>query len=515
MKNIQNARVSYKLFPARYLFMLKNMNSLHKKNVDWEVPVAYDYKQHLLVSGAMKLFLQSEKREHLIQKSTLSNVLSPKLCNALIHKALCDTLKHKYLSFFMWLFPLSFFTYQFILRLWPGLMIDQIMEQFSIDASHFGMLAAFYYYGYAGMQIPIAILSDNFNIKYTVFGLAVMCGLAMLMFTYTNNFYLAILSRFLIGAGSAAGFLCVSKVVSEWFLKEHYARIISFSFTIGLVGAIYGGKPVGLLIEKYNWQNIAEILAVISIIIGFSSYLILRSPKSVGTVKDIQQFKMADFSVIFSSPIIWLLAVSNLLMVGSLEGFADVWGISYLTTTYNLNKGDAAGFISFIFIGMLFGGPLLAFFSKKFGNYPVIIACGLGIALTFILLLSTYFNVGWILSCLFFCIGIMCCYQVIIFSAGSNLVLSEHLGITIAFLNCINMLGGSFFHTMIGTIMDIFWTGVIGEDGMRQYSPEVYRYALSIIPICAVIGAMIAGIVGNSVKHKLIGDEECWKLKAF
>ncbi len=66
--------------------------------------------------------------------------------------------KHKCLSFLMWLFPLSFFTYQFILRLWPGLMMQTIMEQFSIDASHFGLLAALYYYGYAGMQITVANL---------------------------------------------------------------------------------------------------------------------------------------------------------------------------------------------------------------------------------------------------------------------------------------------------------------------------------------------------------------------
>lgn len=55
------------------------------------------------------------------------------------------TPKSKYMPFVMWLFPLSFFAYQFILRLWPGLMMQQIMGQFSIDASHFGLLAAFYY----------------------------------------------------------------------------------------------------------------------------------------------------------------------------------------------------------------------------------------------------------------------------------------------------------------------------------------------------------------------------------
>ena len=135
------------------------------------------------------------------------------------------TLRHKYLPFFMWLWPLLFFAYQFILRLWPGLMMHQIMNQFSIDASHFGLLAAFYYYGYSIMQIPVAILLDRFSARRIIFIFAVLCGLATLTFTYTSNFYLALLSRFLIGVGSAVGFLGVSKVLSEWFPKAQYAKV--------------------------------------------------------------------------------------------------------------------------------------------------------------------------------------------------------------------------------------------------------------------------------------------------
>ncbi|MGL9688639.1 MAG: MFS transporter [Wolbachia sp.] len=158
------------------------------------------------------------------------------------------TLKHRRLPFFMWFFPLSFFAYQFILRLWPGLMMHQIMDQFAIDASHFGVLAAFYYCGYFGMQIPVAILLDRFGTRY----IAMLCGCYFGVFTYTNNFYLAVLSRFLIGACSATGFLGVSKVVSKWFLRDQYTRMIGFSFTLGLTGTIYGGKPVGSLIESYE-----------------------------------------------------------------------------------------------------------------------------------------------------------------------------------------------------------------------------------------------------------------------
>lgn len=408
--------------------------------------------------------------------------------------------RHKYLPYLMWLFPLSFFAYQFILRLWPGLMMHQIMDQFSIDASHFGLLAAFYYYGYAGMQIPVAILLERFGVRRVVFLFAVICGLATLMFTHTNHFYVAVLSRFLIGAGSAVGFLAISKVVSEWFPKEHYARMIGFSFTFGLMGAIFGGKPVSLLIETYPWQSVALTLATISIVIGCLTYFILRSPQTNNEQKEEEQFNLANFRSLLSSPVIWFLAIANLLMVGSLEGFADVWGVPYLMTAYDLNKADAAGLISFIFFGMLIGGPLLALLSRKLGNYTVIAASGLGMAAAFLLLFLNQSYNSVLLSCLFFGVGILCCYQVIVFAAGSNLVAPKHLGVTVAFLNCINMLGGSFFHTTIGKIMDVFGGGGLNHEGLRIYDLHAYKYALCVVPLCALVGAVIVAVIGMKLK---------------
>jgi predicted MFS family arabinose efflux permease len=416
------------------------------------------------------------------------------------------TLRNRYWPYVMWLFPVAFFAYQFILRLWPGLMMHQIMEQFSIDASHFGMLAAFYYYGYAGMQIPVAVLLDRFGARYVVFAFAVMCGLATLLFIYTDNFWLALASRFLIGAGSAVGFLGVSKVVSEWFPKDQYARMISLSFTVGLMGAVYGGKPVNMLIDAHSWQYVAFTLALVSIFMGCGAYLALRSP--AGKHQSSEPFKLSNFKALLSSPIIWLLALSNLLMVGALEGFADVWGVPYLMTAYNLAKGDAAGLVSFVFIGMLFGGPLLAVASRLFGNYPVIAACGLGMALVFVLLSFNPVYNWWLLSSLLFAVGLMCCYQVIVFAAGSDLVATHQLGVTVAFLNCINMLGGSFFHTSIGKIMDLYWTGGTDVDGLRTYSLDTFQSALSIVPICAMAGAVLVVVVSLMVRRQAMSLQQ-------
>jgi predicted MFS family arabinose efflux permease len=409
--------------------------------------------------------------------------------------------QYKYLPIFMWFFPVAFFAFQFILRLWPGLMMQEIMAQFSIDAAGIGLLAAFYYYGYAGMQIPVALLLDKYGARKVIFAFATLCSLGALLFIYTNNFYLALLSRFLIGAGSAVGFLGVSKVVSQWFSKLHYSKMIGFSFSVGLLGAIYGGKPVAKWIQTYDGQSVGVALAILSGVIGLCAFFVLRTPNQIKESQT-SEINLSHLSVLFSSKILWILAIANLLMVGALEGFADIWGVPYLTTVYGFSKSDAALLTSFIYIGMIFGGPLLAFMSKKLGNYSVIGLCGCGLALAFVLLLMNAITNWLLLSALFFSIGLLCCYQVIVFAAGSSLVSSKHLGITVAFLNCINMFGGSFFHTTIGKIMDFYWDGSVTAEGLKQYNAESFQYALTVIPLCALLGTLLIYLIYKLSKRQ-------------
>jgi len=398
----------------------------------------------------------------------------------------------------MWFFPVFFFAYQFILRLWPGLMMPQIMAQFSIDARQFGIIAAFYYYGYASMQIPVAVLLDRFGARVMVFAFAVLCGVATVMFTYSDNWIIACLSRFLIGAGSAVGFLGVSKVISEWFPANQYTRMVGLSFSVGLMGAIYGGKPISVLVESYQWRNVALTLAALSILIGCSALLLLRSPaKSVRPQSEPGLFGLAAIKSLLSSPTLWMLAVANLLMVGALEGFSDVWGVSYLMKAYALSKNEAAQCISFIFFGMLFGGPLLAWCSKSIGNYSVLALCGLGMCAAFMVVLLDQHLSSQVLAGLFFAVGVMCCYQVVVFAAGAELSTWQQLGLITAFLNCINMLGGSFFHTLIGQLMNCFWDGTMSSEGSKLYSLSAYQHALMIIPVCAAMGVILIGLLAN------------------
>ncbi len=391
---------------------------------------------------------------------------------------------------FMWSLPLSFFAFQFILRLFPGLVMSEFLTKYQISATDFGIFASLYYVGYAGMQIPIATLLDKYGPRIVVGLSAIICGFAVESIIVLNSWNMALVSRFLIGVGSVAGFLGTSKVISLWFPKQRYARLVGLTFSFGLLGALYGGKPISLLLTQVGWEKVAFMLGLTAILLGLLSLIFVRNKLEIKEMTALPL--ITALKRIVKNKTLLLLAVGNFLMVGSLEGFADVWGVSYLMTAKDLSKVEASSIISFIFVGMLLGGPILAYFSEKFNaHYKVTIFCG--IAMSALLGCVLYLNAGFstiLLSTIMFLIGILCCYQVIVFAIGTQLVSKELLGITVAFLNCINMLGGSFFHVLIGHLLDYFEQGSL-LNGVKYYSVEAYTYTLYVIPLASLLGATL------------------------
>lgn len=404
----------------------------------------------------------------------------------------------------MWLLAVSFFTFQFILRLFPGLVVFQLMDQLSVDSTKFGIVMSAYYYGYAGLHIPMAALLDKYSPRIVMSVCAVLCGISSLMFAHTHSFVMATFLRFMVGACSAAGILGSLKIASQWLDKKHYSKISGFTLTIALIGALYGGAPVSNLLDKFGYDFVNLALAIASAVIGVLLLLFLRSPK-VPEGEDEGHLSMKDFKSLIASPTIWILGIANLLMVGALEGFADVWGVQYLVNAYGMTKGTAAGLSSIIFIGMLSAGPVLGFLSNKINDFVGIALCGLGIAALFWVLMFFRCADTNFLAALFFAIGFFCGYQALIFAVCPKISTKKFLGVTTAFLNGMNMLGGSFFHTAIGCVMDMCWNGARDTAGSPIYTIDGYNYALLIIPISSLIGAvMCVYLVVN--RGKKIGE---------
>jgi MFS family permease len=303
--------------------------------------------------------------------------------------------------------------------------------------------------------------------------------------------------------GSSVGFLGTAKVISQWFDAKNYGRMLGITFSFGLLGAVYGGKPVANWIHLTHWESVLDSIACVGLGIGMLAMVFLR--KSGPHESTRTQPQLADLWQVISDKKLILLGLCNLLMVGALEGFADVWGVPYLMKAYGIEKGTAALLTSTVFIGMLFGGPLLALIAEKtLGFLKTASFSGVLIALlmlTILFVLQDYSSS--ILMTLMFLLGILCCYQVLILTVGSRICPPALLGITTAFLNCINMLGGAFFHGSIGLLLDFTWDQGI-ENGIRVYSAESFKLALLIIPAASFLGALGLFVVQKWLSKQIL-----------
>lgn len=402
--------------------------------------------------------------------------------------------KHQALAWMMWFLTSTFFAYQFILRVSPALIVDQIMSKFGVDAAAYGSLSGMYYLGYAIFQIPLALFLDRYGPKFVGFLCTFVCSASLYVFVYSDNWYLLIGCRFLIGAASAAGFLTVSKVISMWFNPSLYGRMVGITFSIGLLGAVYGSQPVGALIDVFGWKETMYWVSVVGVVL---SLMILFFVRNLSTfVENENKNILGKLKIIISNWQLIFIALANLLLVGALEGFADVWGTAYLTKIFNYTISEASNVRSYIFIGMIVCAPIVAYVAEKIDmHYMLIIFSGVGMATVFflIVLLGPSINI-YIMCAMMFLIGLFCCYQVLVFAIGSKVVEPYLIGITIAFLNTINMLGGTFFHNVIGRVMELFWDGTT-QGTLKVYGVDSYNYSILSIPIAALIGSTIFGII--------------------
>lgn len=392
----------------------------------------------------------------------------------------------------LWSVATTFFAFQFILRLTAGILREDIMHKFGVDTVEFGTMAGYYYLGYAGMQIPLGIMLDKFNFRIVTAVAIIITAVGTLTFVWAESWNVVLLGRFLIGAGSAVGFLSVAKVIKLFFEPKYHAFMIGFAFTFGLTGAVFGGAPMRIIFDHFGYSATFIFLAVTAILIAF--IVLAVHDKRIDRIDNSPNAhpSFAQIIRLLFNPIVIVTGIAGGFMVGPLEGFADVWAMPFFQHVHNLKMHDAIFVSSLVFLGMCVGGPVLASLARITKSNVLII--GLSGIFTAIVFLVIFFvkDVGLLaIGGMMFFLGILCCYQVLVFAFVSDIVERSCAGIAIAIINCLNMSFGHFFHKIISLSMHKYWKGEANIEGLPVYNQDAYIYSLMVIPIGCIIGTVI------------------------
>jgi len=380
----------------------------------------------------------------------------------------------------VWFISALFYAYQYILRVMPNVMMNDILQQFNIDAATFGQFSGVYYLGYSLMHLPIGIMLDRCGPRKVMPACILLTVVGLLPFFFTDFWIYPIIGRALIGVGSSAAILGTFKIIHLLFSPALFTRMLSFAVAIGLMGAIYGGAPVNYMSTVLGYKTVIAIFAVMGILLSIITYLV---------VPDIEMHKsesvIGDVKEVLSTPLVMGICCLTGLMVGPLEGFADVWGAQFLKSVYSMAGNVAASLTSMIFIGMCFGAPLLSLFAEKTKSpLGTIIIAGIVMAASFLALITGKVAVST-MSIMFIAVGICCAYQIIAIHQASTYVKGSLVGLTSAVANMIIMIFGYVFHAIIGLIVNAMG-GPTSTLGMI--------YGVGIIPV-----ALIIGIIGFTI----------------
>ncbi len=383
-----------------------------------------------------------------------------------------------------WCTAAVFFFYAWVLRVAPSVMVEELMRDFAVGAAVLGNLSAAYFYGYAGMQIPIGLLLDRFGPRRLMSAAALTCGAGCLIFASAETLTTVTFGRFLIGASAAFSLVGAMAIAGQWFRPAQFALLAGLAMGMGMAGGVVGQAPLRLAVEATDWRTAMLGLAAAGVLIAILSFATVRDRhRGHGGVGRLA----AGLATVVRHRQTWAIALAGLGSTAPLLGFAGLWGVPFLQTAYALPPAQAATLTSLMIAGWGVGAPLFGWLSDRMGRRRAPLIGGIAleaVALSALLLIPGLPVAA--LAALSFLVGFFGSAQIVIYALVRETHGAALSGTGIGFVNGMVTGAGALFQPLIGLCLDLAWTGEMLA-GARAYDTAAYRWALlTLVAACLI-----------------------------
>lgn len=284
----------------------------------------------------------------------------------------------KYNTKYRWVvFATVLFAYFLIVtqRTAPGLISDQLMKEFNVTASTIGLLTSIQFLAYAGLQIPIGILSDRFGPNlFLIFG-TLLDGLGTIIYSLAPNEYILLLARLMVGVGDAAIWVNLVLILSQWFRVKEFVGLLGIAGMSGSLGFVMATVPFSAWIAIAGWRTPFFTEGIILCLCGILLYVVLvKKPKQFLTNHDVTNSLKKEskhektlilLRRIFTDRQAWAVFFCHFGLVGIYIGFIGSWAVPYGMNVYGMTRSGASQLIMIGLIGAIIGAPLTSWISSR------------------------------------------------------------------------------------------------------------------------------------------------------
>lgn len=400
----------------------------------------------------------------------------------------------------MCVLAIVFYYYEYYLRVAPSVMSTELKLTFNLSEAAFGHLAAFFYYAYTPMQIPVGMMMDRYGPRRLLTFACFLCVLGTLMFGMTGELWIAQLGRFLLGFGSAFAYVGVLKLSNVWLPKKYFAFMAGLCTALGMFGGISSAVLISHLMVKIGWQETLYYSSLAGVVLAAGIWFIIRDGKNqeeheheIDLTHEVQ-IKLAGLKQIVQSPQMWISGLIGCLTFLPISGFAEVWAVSYLQTV-GMSKFDAASGASMLFLGFAVGAPIWGIISDiiQSRRIPLIIGSFVSAGFMALIVFMPSTSLVWMYALLFLS-AFFASAEILIFAVSNDISRHSVSATAIAFTNMVVMVGGVLLPPIIGKILD---SAIQTIDNIPVLTVHDFSIALAVLPL----GLVLSGILSLCLKE--------------
>ncbi|KMJ57185.1 MFS transporter [Bacillus sp. LL01] len=367
-------------------------------------------------------------------------------------------------SKFRWvIFTSVLFTYLIMSsqRTAPGLITEQLMKDFSVTATTVGLVTSIQFFVYTSLQIPMGILADRYGPNFLLIIGATLTGIGTIIYSFGTHEFVLFFARILTGIGDATIWVNMVLILSQWFNKKEFTRLIGFAGMTGSLGFLLATVPFSVLIALLGWRGAFFSAGILLCLLSVFLYYVLvkKSKQSLFVAPKIQREKTAVLlRRILSNRQAWALFFCHFGIVGGYIGFIGSWAVPYMMDVYGMTRLDASQLIMISLIGALIGAPLIGWVSSCLGTIkrPYVVFHITVLLCWSIFLLFKEHPPFYLLIILFFIIGFGFGSNSLTFAVVRQSFPITETGIVVGFANTGGFLSAVLLPSIIGYILDHF-----------------------------------------------------------
>ncbi|HEV2614778.1 MAG TPA: MFS transporter [Gammaproteobacteria bacterium] len=391
--------------------------------------------------------------------------------------------KHRLYPWIVITLSAAFLFYKYILYVSPGIMTADLMQAFNINGTQLGNLAAVYFYGYLVVQIFAGPLLDKYGVRKITPAAILLCAIAALVFSQSHTLFGALMARAVIGMGVAFATVNYLKMAAEYFDARHFAFISGLLATAVMLGAVFGETPLVIVLHAIGWRQMLFLVSILGIIIaGLFLLLVKEKPPVITRSTEVHEWNKEALFKILASRQNWLLFCYAGLAFSPLAVLGGLWGNPFLQTAFHLHLEDASFLLSWIFIGLGVGSPILGLISDRLGKRRIVMQTSVFLSMLALVpviycqCLST-FEIG----ILMFLFGFFTGAFMLGFAVAKDINSLVMTATVVAMINTGSDIFGAITEPLVGKFLDLHWGGKM-VDGVRHFSLTDYHMAFCVLP---------------------------------